>query len=417
MAPASTDNFYAALPALHHFTGVIDSKNFVPVPEDWYILITDIKDSTQAIAAGRYKEVNLLGASSIVAALNVAGQFELPFVFGGDGATLLIPPALMAPMTQALLAIREMAQQRFNLDLRVGLVPVATVVAAAHAINIAKYRVSDNYSQANFMGGGLTYATQLVKDASTSSLYQVRPDGPLPLADLSGLECRWQDIPSEPGQTLSLIVLATGSSGHQTDATYRDVLAKLAEIYGTDEKFHPVLSTRLKLSFNPIKLQAEVKAKSGSVAIWHYISRLISITLENLLGLWFMAAKMRLGGTDWGRYKTDVIGATDYRKFDDMLRMVIASSATQTEQLTQYFEQQVQAGRLTYGLHISDRALMTCLVFERNGRQVHFIDGADGGYTHAATALKQQMHKKTVNWQTYLRTTRQRHQNMQFETP
>jgi hypothetical protein len=34
---------------------------------------------------------------------------------------------------------------------------------------------------------------------------------------------------------------------------------------------------------------------------------------------------------------------------------------------------------------------MTCLVFERGGQQVHFVDGADGGYALAAKDMKQRM--------------------------
>jgi hypothetical protein len=37
---------------------------------------------------------------------------------------------------------------------------------------------------------------------------------------------------------------------------------------------------------------------------------------------------------------------------------------------------------------------MTCLVFERNGRQVHFVDGADGGYAIAAKSMKQRINSK-----------------------
>jgi hypothetical protein len=36
---------------------------------------------------------------------------------------------------------------------------------------------------------------------------------------------------------------------------------------------------------------------------------------------------------------------------------------------------------------------MTCLVYERNGAQVHFIDTADGGYAMAAKNLKAQISK------------------------
>jgi len=35
--------------------------------------------------------------------------------------------------------------------------------------------------------------------------------------------------------------------------------------------------------------------------------------------------------------------------------------------------------------------LMTCLVFERHGQQVHFVDGADGGYAAAAKEMKKRL--------------------------
>ncbi|MEP0899817.1 DUF3095 family protein [Nodosilinea sp. FACHB-13] len=50
-----------------------------------------------------------------------------------------------------------------------------------------------------------------------------------------------------------------------------------------------------------------------------------------------------------------------------------------------------------------DRALMTCLVFERSGREVHFVDGADGGYALAAKPLKEKLKRKAANWQAYTR--------------
>jgi hypothetical protein len=66
--------------------------------------------------------------------------------------------------------------------------------------------------------------------------------------------------------------------------------------------------------------------------------------------------------------------------------------------LTEYLEKNYKTGKLVYGLHISDRALMTCLVFERNGRQVHFIDGADGGYAVAAKVMKQRITNQRVQY-------------------
>jgi hypothetical protein len=120
--------------------------------------------------------------------------------------------------------------------------------------------------------------------------------------------------------------------------------------------------------------------------------------VENILGWLFITFNLKLAGTDWGVYKETVMTATDYKKFDDMLRTIIAGSKRQRMKLTEYLEKNYKTGKLVYGLHISDRALMTCLVFERNGRQVHFIDGADGGYAVAAKVMKQRITNQRVQY-------------------
>ena len=57
----NSENFYSQLPLLDNFLQITEIGNFVDVPEDWYIIVTDIRGSAQAIEAGKYKEVNLLG--------------------------------------------------------------------------------------------------------------------------------------------------------------------------------------------------------------------------------------------------------------------------------------------------------------------------------------------------------------------
>ncbi len=116
----NSENFYSELRLLDNFLDITDLRNFVDVPDDWYIIVTDIRGSTKAIEAGKYKEVNLLGACSIVAVLNVAGKTEIPFVFGGDGASLLMGPSLLPAAKIALLATQQIAKTQFDMDLRVG---------------------------------------------------------------------------------------------------------------------------------------------------------------------------------------------------------------------------------------------------------------------------------------------------------
>jgi len=71
--------------------GVADGNNYHDVPDDWLVVVSDIKGSTKAIESGRYKEINILGGSSIIAVLNCIKNVEIPFVFGGDGESFVIP--------------------------------------------------------------------------------------------------------------------------------------------------------------------------------------------------------------------------------------------------------------------------------------------------------------------------------------
>ncbi|MCY7277410.1 MAG: DUF3095 domain-containing protein, partial [Phormidesmis sp. CAN_BIN44] len=316
---------------------------------------------------------------------NVAGAVDIPFVFGGDGASLLIPPTLLEETTRSLRSIQTLAKDEFDLSLRVGIVPVGVATQAGHPVDIAKLEISENYSQAVFMGGGLTYATNLVKDPATAHLYRLNLMEASSPANFLGLECRWQDIPSRYGETVSLLVLATQNE------QYRDVIEQIQLIYGAGDRHNPITRDRLSLSFSPNKLIKETKLRASASHWFSKLNYLVKIELENLLGWMFMTFNLNIGGTDWSKYQDVVVAATDYRKFDDMLRMVIAGDALQREKLTDYLEKKYRSGNLVYGLHVSDRALLTCLVFDRNGRQVHFVDGADGGYALAAKEMKARM--------------------------
>ncbi len=39
-----------------------------------------------------------------------------------------------------------------------------------------------------------------------------------------------------------------------------------------------------------------------------------------------MKFKIKAGGVDWGSYQENTVATTDYKKFDDMLRMMITGS-------------------------------------------------------------------------------------------
>ena len=87
----TTVNFYHDLPALESFAETIETDRHAQVPGDWWIVVADVIGSTKAIEAGAYKKVNTVGVACIAAVVNVDRSVDMPFVFGGDGATFAVP--------------------------------------------------------------------------------------------------------------------------------------------------------------------------------------------------------------------------------------------------------------------------------------------------------------------------------------
>jgi hypothetical protein len=103
---------------------------------------------------------------------------------------------------------------------------------------------------------------------------------------------------------------------------------------------------------------------------------------------------LQLTGTKMKRfdpaaYRRDTAGNTDFRKFDDGLKLTVDCPAQTIDELENLLVAARTAAVADYGLHRQDSALMTCIVpsaFTRD--HMHFIDGAAGGYTKAAEMLK-----------------------------
>ncbi len=382
-----SSSYYAGLPTLDHFADITDPSRYAPLPDDWRVVVTDVEGSTEAVAAGRYRDVNYVGAASIAAVLNVAGETAVPFVFGGDGATLVVPPSLFEKTCVTLSALRRHAAEAFELKLRVGAVPVADIRAGGFGVDVARLAVSANYTQAMFTGGGLAHADHLIKSAEHGPRYAIPVQDDEPDGDpYEGLECRWRDIRGR-SETHTILVVAVGDLDRH-HVVYREVVEAIEQIYGGDTTPHPITTDGLKLSWDPRRFSPEVRLRTPRPTQLRQRLRLWAL---NLVGMVLVRLKMQTSETDWGQYPEILREATDYRKFDDTLRMVLAGTPEQRARLEAFLGERHRAGDLAYGVHVSDRAVMTCLVHERMGQQVHFVDGAGGGYTSAATGLKRQL--------------------------
>jgi len=378
---SAQEDFFSNLPALEQFTEVLDTSRYANAPDDWSLIITDVKGSTQAIEAGRYKDVNALGVASIVALRNAMPEIDLPFVFGGDGATILAPSSRVEQFSRALRGIQEMSSRSFELEMRAGVVPISELREAGHEVRVGRYRLSPHVFLAMLAGDGVTVGETWIKDPVNGARYEVTPDGERD-ADFSGFECRWQPVESRNGLVVSLLVQAREGGAE----TYQQVIDRIDSVL-TEKVACPVRPDALKLSGVSARYDQETRIRGRGMR-WIYRLR---ARLQTQIGRFLLWSGIRAGGFDGKAYKDEVVLNTDYRKFDDTLRMVLDMSAGQLGQLEQYLTEQQEAGRIVYGLHTSSSAMLTCVIDQYVGKHLHFVDGSDGGYALAAKQMKAQL--------------------------
>ena len=150
MTAVNNDLFYSRLPVneIPLCDLLMEDHLFYKIPGNWHVIITDIKNSTIAVQKGLFQTINLVATGSIVAVLNIAFKANLtvPFFFGGDGATFIIPPTLLDNIMKALQKHRENSIKNFNLELRVGHVPVTEIFEQGQSIHISKLKTSELFA-------------------------------------------------------------------------------------------------------------------------------------------------------------------------------------------------------------------------------------------------------------------------------
>jgi hypothetical protein len=390
-ASSASLTFYRDLPTISSFSEATEHRLHADVPQDWWIVIADVAGSTKAIEAGAYKDVNTVGVACIAAVVNIDRTIDLPFIFGGDGATFAVPDQLREQVMQALRAAQQLSRESFGLTLRVGLVRVAELTAQDDWVRMGKVRLSPHVTQPVLSGRGWEEAEKRVKNPDAPGVLRVEENGGPAVGSFEGFECRWKGVPHFNGHKLALLVAATSPDADVDFDTYQRVLDQIMLIYGDEANYHPLRSDRLRLAFNPRLLSHEWRVRAAHLAAVQrclYFKRLLFF---NLAGLILFVFKRDTKTVNWTRYRGELVENSDFRKFDGMLRMVIDGSDRQAAQLQQYLESEHRKGLLAYGMNKSREALLTCIVQSYNGDHQHFVDGSDGGYALAARELKQRL--------------------------
>ncbi|MEM7215339.1 MAG: DUF3095 family protein [Pseudomonadota bacterium] len=373
MQSFSSAEFVKSLPVLERFVHALPRENYQPVPQDWYVAVTDVVRSRKAIADGRYKAVNLAGVSMISAIMNAVGHQDMLYIFGGDGAAVVFSPEDKAAVERALSSTVSWVEDELELQLRAAIVPVSEIRDAGHDVLVAAIRVSSSITNYAFVGGGIGFAEKLMKEGKSNIEKAIGNERP----DLTGLSCRWTPVGEAGKKIVSLIVEPPADGEELADEAVTELM-KLVQADSSAASPMPKGGPGFK--WPPEGLRLEARA-SGMNRVLLYLITLLAWILDK--------TGWSLGKFDPVRYREYVSLNTDYRKIQDGIRMTVSLADDSVGRLRDLLEGYREDGKLRYGICEQDEAVLTCFVPSiTTDNHFHFLDGAGGGYAAAADDLK-----------------------------
>lgn len=382
-------NFYRNLKALESFDHGLDPKNLSALPRDWFFFVTDIVNSTELVQNKGYRKINQTAAACLTAVLNATEYPVIPYVFGGDGIQLATPAPYYWQTHEALLAVAKRVKRFYGIELQVAGFRVDILANHGHEILVGKLALSEKVDQAVFWGNGLDAVDSWIRE-NDWSLDQ--PDN-ISEPDLSGLECRWKEIPGKSEEVVTL--MAQVLPGHPEPASiYRNLSQWLEDAFGPEASRHPIRQEDLQLHLESNEQSLEVDFRNFEKPAWIRSVMKHWNALENKVGDHMMKAKKRFLGVDWGDYHQEVLRFGDHQKFSGLLAITSSTTAEKRKALLDRLEAAHQRAELAYGVHLSSHVVITCMIMDRANHHRHFIDGTNAAYTHAAKDFKSRLFRR-----------------------
>jgi len=357
-----------------------DDTYFVDVPKSWHVVVVDILNSTSAVNAGNHHQVNLTATGAIISVLNairkVKRSNEIPYFFGGDGATFIVPSSLLNKIIHVLENYRIHIKRKIDLVLRVGEIPVSKLIESEVQLKIAKHRLTDKLSIPIVLGDGLKVAESMIKSSFKEEETTAFDET---LLNLEGMECRWDQILPDQQQTKVVCLLLDASLEKDQRNVYKKVLAQMDEEFGKFENRQPIKSNNLKLDPNPTKVWEEMKIRLTSTS-WMYFFK---SWLKTNFG------RIYLNLTSSGKqYLSQIAQLSHTFMLDGMINTVFTAEQKSIDRFIAFLDEMERDKKLIYGIHVTHASVMSCYVLDRRTTHSHFVDGTEGGYTSAAKMFK-----------------------------
>lgn len=171
------------------------------------------------------------------------------------------------------------------------------------------------------------------------------------------------------------------ADGADQSAVFKAVIDIIERLYGSPEMRTPISLQALKLKPTLRNLGREIRVRLGKKNIFS----LLKTWITTLIGpLYFKTRKGK-------NYLNNLVEMSDTLVIDGRINTVISGTQRQREALEAALNDLERKGKIIYGLYVSQDSVLSCYVRDMNHDHVHFVDGSEGGYTHAAGMMKVKM--------------------------
>ncbi|WP_232219128.1 DUF3095 domain-containing protein [Olleya marilimosa] len=366
-----------------------DESLFSSVPKNWSIVVTDIKNSTVAVANGLHNDVNLCATGSIITVLNtikgIDKKIQIPYFFGGDGSTFIIPNNLVQPIIQALNNYSQHIANTLKLNLRVGHIKVEEVYNNKVTLRITKLRHNKYLTTPVVLGNGIKFAENYIKQSF--EIADPIKDKNIAL-NLEGMECRWDEIyPNEPQKKVICLLVNCEDEKKQAEI-YGTIMNEINYIFGNLDNRNPITTLKLKLNTTLEKIRKEMYVKVGKNQSKYLINNWLITVFGKYYFKFFKAGKL---------YIYRVSQLSDTIMLDGSINTVISGNEKQIKRLQIFLDDLESKKKIIYGLHTTHASIMSCYIEDREEKHIHFVDGTEGGYTSAAIMFKNKVNQLGFN--------------------
>lgn len=359
-----------------------DITKYDPLKESEFLLMMDIQGSTTRIASGGFEDVNICTTVCIAALRDSCEANEIRLQHGGDRVIAVANISAYFIVCETIENLKRWMQAQYDLTIVSRTWQASELKNYGHSFYYAAYARADGMPQWQFHCDTMAKLEAEMKTEGN----RLFPHGKHEMPPISGFRCDFQPLRVPDSSFACCIVEFTDRHLSSRMQTMRKVLSviKCHSTYGINAPF--LLEN---LNWQTDILQLKALEETGS----HYRQRRRFNFLYRLMNRYRLHQKDRF--RKWFFQRISMLPySIDHIKYDGNLKMVICVANAKKEAMTNELRELELAGEISFGLHWSDEAVITCSVNSAKGN-VHFIDGMNGGLTTAFSKLRKSMVQNT----------------------